>query len=226
MIGDLGLVVGTDRAGRVTAPGVRRAVFALATAVAVPVLLVGCGADEPTPTTGERVQVAGGEALVWGRGGPGVVLAHGASFDAASWEDQASEMAGSGLSVLAVEDLTADAVAGGVAYLRDERGARSVSLLGSSAGAAPVLEVATGDQPPAGVVLLSPAGGEVEELRAPTFVVLSEDEDLADDITALAEAAGTTDVLAVPGDAHGQGIFGTESGDDALDAIIEHLRGW
>lgn len=48
------------------------------------------------------------------------MLAHGAAFDAASWQDQAEAMADQGNSVLAVEDLTPEAMTAAVDRLRGE----------------------------------------------------------------------------------------------------------
>jgi pimeloyl-ACP methyl ester carboxylesterase len=42
-------------------------------------------------------------ADLYGRGERGVVLAHGARFDKASWKDQAEQLAGAGFRVAAVE---------------------------------------------------------------------------------------------------------------------------
>ena len=60
------------------------------------------GEQEPA---GERVEVGGNEALVWGEGRHGVVLAHGAVFSAASWEPQATRIAQEGMVAIAVEDI-------------------------------------------------------------------------------------------------------------------------
>lgn len=201
----------------------RRTALVLATA-----LLAGCGlGDEPTPTTGEEVSAGGSSVLVWGDGDRGVVLAHGASFDAASWEEQARAMAGRGLTVAAVEDLSAKAIVDAVGYLTAERGVSTVGLVGSSAGATPVVEAAAADPTLAdGIVLLSPAGGDVEALGSiPSLFVYSEGEELANQVAAMADAAPGPDVevLVVPGDAHAQGIFRTDQADEVLDAVIDRL---
>ena len=84
----------------------------------------------------ESVEVAGGEALLWGEGDRGAVLAHGAAYDAASWREQAERLAGNGVAALAVEDTSARSVAEAAGYLREERGVRDVTLIGASAGTA------------------------------------------------------------------------------------------
>jgi hypothetical protein len=50
------------------------------------------------------VEVGETEALVWSEGDYGVVMAHGAAYDAASWEEQARRISGEGMIALAVED--------------------------------------------------------------------------------------------------------------------------
>ncbi len=58
-------------------------------------------------TTGGSSGEASAESgdLTWGDGPYGVVLAHGASFDAASWEEQAVRIADQGATVIAVESI-------------------------------------------------------------------------------------------------------------------------
>ena len=56
------------------------------------------------------MDIGGGEALVWGEGRYGVVLAHGIVFDAASWEPQAARIAQAGMVALAVEDIAPESL--------------------------------------------------------------------------------------------------------------------
>src|SRR5215471_135130 len=92
----------------------------------------------------------GGEiyADVYGAGTRGVVLAHGARFDKASWKTQATELANAGFHVVAIDfrgygkskagpnakagwdDLYMDVLAA-VRYLR-QNGATSVAVVGAS----------------------------------------------------------------------------------------------
>jgi len=188
--------------------------------------VLGCsGGRESGPTTAETVTSGGSTVLVWGEGETGVVLAHGASYDAASWEDQARAMGDQGLAVAAVEDLSADAVADAVGFLRAERGSTKVTLVGSSAGAAPVIEAAGSDPEVAdGVVLLSPAGGDLGSVGpVPVLVLYSVDESYADGIESMLAAASGVDIETrpLPGDRHGQGIFNDDQGDVVIDAIVE-----
>jgi len=189
--------------------------------------LLGCGGGrESGPTTAETVTAGGSTALVWGEGENGVVLAHGASYDAASWDEQARTMEDQGLAVAAVEDLSAGAVADAAGFLRADRGSTQVTLVGSSAGAAPVIEAVGSDSANAdGVVLLSPAGGDLAPVGpVPVLVLYSEDESSAEGIESLIAAAAGVDVeiRPLPGDRHGQGIFDGDQGEVVVDAIVEY----
>lgn len=189
----------------------------------------GCvGGDGGSEARGAELTTLGGtEALVWGEGDYGVVLAHGASYDAASWEPQAKEMARHGLVVLAVEDTSAESVATAAEYLKEERAARGVALVGSSAGTSGVLEAAEAHpELPDQLIILS-GSGDVSGLGAyPKLFVASEGEGLAEEARRMAEESSGThnEALIVAGDAHAQGIFETDEGDKLMDALVERLR--
>jgi len=194
--------------------------------VLVAVSVLGCSrGHESGPTTAETVTPGGSTVLVWGNGRQGVVLAHGASYDAASWEDQARVMADQGIAVAAVEELSAAAVADAAGFLRAE-GSTKVTLVGSSAGAASVIEAAGSDPAVAdGLVLLSPAGGDLGSVDSvPVLVLYSQDESYADGVESMVAAASGVDVeaRALPGDRHGQGIFNGDQADAVVDAIVEY----
>ena len=227
-----------------SSPGQFRARAALTAAVLV--ALVGCSADGDGPApgvasseanpddgveggdgSGQRVEVGPADALVWGEGDYGVVLVHGAAFDAASWELQAVQFAGEGMAVLAVEDTSTESLVAAVDYLKAERGAQEVALLGASAGGAAVIDAAV-DNPDSydQLVLLSPAGGDVAALSdGPKLFIYSQDEGAAGSIEQLiANAAGQdNEVLAVEGSAHAQAIFETSAGAEVIDAILSRL---
>ena len=189
-------------------------------------LLSGCGDDAAAPgTTGEPASVGGSDVLTWGDGDYGVVLAHGAAFDAASWEDQAPAIAEQGATVVAVEDISTDGILAAVQQLRDS-GIERVALVGGSAGADAILRLAA-EQPdlPDQLVLLSP-NTVVEGLGdEPKLLVASEDEPGADVPQQLADASPGDDneVLLVPGSAHAQNVFDTDQGDAVLAAVLERL---
>ena len=204
------------------------------------ILLAGCGG--PGGQTGggdgssdgpgaagshEAVEVAGGEALLWGEGDRGAGLAHGAAYDAASWREQAERLAGNGVAALAVEDTSARSVAEAAGYLREERGVRNVTLIGASAGTDGVLGAA--EENPGlvdGVILLS-GTGEVSGLgEYPKLFVASEGEGLAEEVRRMAESApgSRNEALILPGDAHAQAIFETDQGGRLMRAILARIK--
>jgi pimeloyl-ACP methyl ester carboxylesterase len=111
--------------------------------------VTGCGASAgadggklESNTSGEQVSVGETDAIVWGKGDKGTVLAHGAAYDAASWEEQGQELAENGVVALAVEDTSPENLRSAVDYLEKEYGVESVTFVGASAGAGSVLEAA------------------------------------------------------------------------------------
>lgn len=175
---------------------------------------------------GTRVDVGGDEALVWGEGTYGVVLAHGAAFDAASWEPQATRIAEAGMVVIAVENIDPSAIVAAADFLRDERGATDVAFVGGSAGTAGIMEaVAAGDGDPDQLILLSP-NSVVDGLGTePKLFIASEDEPVADVSTEMADTAEGDDneAIILPGSAHAQNIFDSDQGEKTVQAILDRL---
>lgn len=222
-------------------PFLSRVLFPISLVVLAAAILAGCGggsgessgdtggassSGSGSTSDGERVTVGGTEALVWGDGNRGVVLSHGAAYDAASWSTQAEKIAENDATVLAVEDASAESIKAGADYLKDERGVQSVSLVGASAGSAGVLDV--GRQSPdevAQIILLS-GTGEVSGLGDfPKLFTASEGEGLAEQVRQMAqEAPGDAEALIVGGDAHAQAIFDSSQGERLLKAINERIR--
>ncbi|MDQ3303099.1 MAG: alpha/beta hydrolase [Actinomycetota bacterium] len=204
------------------------------------IFLAGCGGPEGqtgggdgssngsgAADSGESVEVAGGEALVWGEGDRGAVLAHGAAYDAASWREQAERLAGNGVAALAVEDTSAQSIAEATGYLKEERGVRDVTLIGASAGTSGVLGAAEEDPGLADGVILLSGTGDVSGLgEYPKLFVASEGEGLAGEVRDMAEEApgSRNDVLILQGDAHAQAIFETDQGDKLMRVILERLK--
>ena len=211
--------------------------------LAAAALLAGCGgsggsageADDGTEASGgssassdgERLTVGSTEALVWGEGDRGVVLAHGAAYDAASWSVQAKKIAQSGATVLAVEDTSAESIQAASEHLRDERGAQSVSLIGASAGSAGVLGAGSQKSAKVAQIILLSGTGDVAGLgEYPKLFTASEGEGLAGQVRQMAEEApgNSNEALILGGDAHAQAIFETPQGDRLLQAITERVR--
>jgi len=197
---------------------VLRAALPLATAL---VFVAACGAS----TTGEEIDIAGSPALTWGDGSYGVVLAHGASFDAASWEEQATAIAEQDATVVAVEDISPGAIAAAVRMLRDD-GIDDVALVGGSAGADAILRLATTEPDLADqLVLLSPNSTVAGLGGQPKLFIASEDEPLADVAHRLADSAPgeDNDVVLLAGSAHAQGIFDSDEADRTMRLILRRL---
>ena len=172
--------------------------------------------------------MAGGEAVVWGEGDRGAVLAHGAAYDAASWREQAERLAGSGVVALAVEDTSTQSVAEAAGYLKEERGVRDVTLIGASAGTGGVLGAAEEDPGLADGVILLSGTGEVSGLgEYPKLFVASEGEGLAGTVRTMAEEApgSRNEALILPGDAHAQAIVASDQGEKLMRTILERLEG-
>ncbi len=195
-------------------------------------VLAGCSSTQTpgdsagsSPADATRGQVGGNDSLRWGDGARGVVLAHGAAFDAASWSEQAPLIADQGFTVVAVEDISPDAIESAVKALQSE-GIEDVALVGGSAGADAILQLAS-DQPnlPAQLILLSP-NSVVDGLgEEPKLFIASEDESVADVSTQLADAGPGSDNMAVllPGSAHAQNIFDTDQGETVVGLILDRL---
>lgn len=156
-----------------------------------------------------------------------MVLAHGAAFDAASWETQATRIAEQGMVALAVEDIASERILTAGEYLKRERGVKDVALVGGSAGADAVLEAAS-QQPgfPDQLILLS-ANQKVEGLGPePKLFIASEGEPVAGVSRELAEKApgDENEARILPGDAHAQNLFDTDQGEKVTRAILERLE--
>jgi pimeloyl-ACP methyl ester carboxylesterase len=188
----------------------------------------GCmGGGDSAASGAEYTTVRGTEALVWGEGNYGVVLAHGASYDAASWEPQAKEIARNGMVALAVEDISGESVASAAEYLKEKRTPRGVALVGSSAGTSGVLEAAESHPKLPDQLIILSGTGDVSRLGAyPKLFVASEGEGLAEEAHRMAEESRGTqnETLIVAGDAHAQAIFRTAEGKKLMDAMLQRLR--
>lgn len=187
-------------------------------------LAAGCGAAEERAPEGS---VGGSEVIVWGEGDYGVVLSHGAAYDAASWEEQAAEISSEGFIVLVVEDTSAESITAAAEYLMDERGVEDVALVGASAGTSGVFGAAEENLDLAEQIMVLSGSGDVSDLGdSPKLFVASEGEGLAETARRMAEAApgDENEALLLPGDAHAQAIFDTGQGDRLLAAMIERLK--
>jgi len=202
--------------------------------LAVALFVAGCGASggsaggEPeSDTSGSWVSVGDTWGIAWGEGNRGVVLAHGAAYDAASWESQGQALEENGIVALAVEDVSPGSLRLAIDYLKEEYDVESVALVGASAGAGPVLEVAEEDPEEIGQIMLLSGTGDVSGLGDyPKLFVASEGEEISERMRRMAEEApgDRNEALILPGSAHAQAIFRTEEGDRLMQTILERLE--
>ncbi|WP_200918934.1 alpha/beta fold hydrolase [Nocardioides sp. Leaf285] len=204
-----------------------------AVAPVVVLALTSCGRAPQTAgsasaggSSGQTIVVADAPALRWGEGDYGVVLAHGAAFDAASWEEQAVAIADQGASVIAVEDIDPDAIRDAVEQLQGE-GVADVALVGASAGADAILDLASQDPELADQLILLSPNATVEGLgEEPKLFVASKDEPVAHVSTESAESSPGEEnaVMILPGSAHAQNIFATDQAGPVLDSMLQRLK--
>lgn len=186
-------------------------------------ILTGCSLG--SSSSGDDREAGANGDLTWGSGDYGVVLAHGAAFDAASWDDQATAIAAQGATVIAVEDISADGILAAVDSLQ-RSGIADVALVGGSAGADAILRVAAerpdlADQ----LVLISPNTVVTGLGTEPKLFVASKGEPGAGIPQQLRAASPGQDnrVVLLPGDAHAQNIFDTDQSGALLDLLLQRL---
>jgi pimeloyl-ACP methyl ester carboxylesterase len=183
---------------------------------------------EFTTSPGERVEIGGTEALVWGEGDYGVVMAHGASYDATSWDEQGQKISRKGMVALAPENTSPENLLASVRYLKGERGVQGVALMGGSAGGNAVLRATKQNPEAADQLIILSASGDVSGLgsKPKLFVASAEEGGFAEEARRMArEAPGDQNkALILPGDAHAQAIFQTEEGGLLMQAILERLE--
>jgi len=180
-----------------------------------------CGSD----TTGEEIDISGATALRWGDGSYGVVLAHGASRDAASWEEQATAIADQGATVIAVEDIVPQVIGDALRQLQED-GIEDVALVGGSAGADAILRLSAGEPDLADQLILLSPNSLVEGLGdQPKLFIASKGESVADVSRRLAASVPGEDneLVLLPGSAHAQGIFESDEGERTTTLILDRL---
>ncbi|MGO4881003.1 MAG: alpha/beta hydrolase [Bryobacteraceae bacterium] len=182
-------------------------------------------------------------ADLYGTGDRGVVLAHGAKFDKASWAKQADVLANAGFRVLAIDfrgygqsrggDRSApgsgekyEDVLAAVRYLK-ENGAKTVSVIGASMGGGATANASIHARPGEidRLILLAPVPvAEPERLNGPKLFVVSRGDGLAAKVREQFEKAPEPkELLILDGSAHAQFLFQTEQGERLMKRILEFL---
>ncbi len=177
---------------------------------------------------GDRITIdRAGEALVWGKGKSAVLLAHGAAFDAASWQPQAARIARAGNLVVSLEDIAPESILAAVGFLREDRSAASVALIGASAGADASLQALAMDPGAVDQLITLSVNSTADDLGdEPKLFIASEAEPVADlstELAASSEGSGN-EALILPGSAHAQAIFDGDQADRAISAIFDRLE--
>ena len=189
-------------------------------------------------------------ADLYGKGGRGVVLAHGGRFTKESWEKQARTLAKAGFRVLAIdfrgrgrsrggaqaqsrdEGVRFDVLAA-VRYLR-QTGAKTVSVVGASfgGGAAAEASVEAGPGEIDRLILLAHSPiDEPEKMKGRKLFILSRDDFSGDNrIPRLPKirdqyerAPGPKEMVLLEGSAHAQSIFETGQGERLMREILRFI---
>ncbi len=214
--------------------------------VAVLVALVGCAGPEPVSFPTEDGGVV--HADLFGRGGRGVVLAHGGRFTKESWATQAETLARAGFRTLAIdfrgrgqsrggpqptsaEDVHFDVLAA-VRYLR-ATGAATVSVIGASfgGGAAAQAAVEAGEGEIDRLVLLAASAiDEPERMKGRTLFITARDDTTGSGALRLPaiqdqydRAPGPKELVILDGAAHAQYLFDTDQGERLMREILRFL---
>ncbi len=188
-------------------------------------------------------------ADVYGKGGRGVVLAHGGRFNKESWEPQARTLAKAGFRALAIDfrgygqsrgpgqsqplgaPLHFDVLAA-VRYLR-KTGAKTVSIVGGSMGGGAAADASIEAEPgeiDRLVLLAAWAGGPPEKLKGRKLFIVSRDDLGPGDKPRLPKireqyerAPDPKELLILDGSAHAQFIFATDQGERLMREILRFL---
>ncbi len=185
----------------------------------------------------------------YGEGDRGLVLAHGARFNKASWEKQARQLAAAGFRVLAIDfrgygqskgpgqaqplaaPLHFDVLAA-VRYLRTT-GAKTVSVVGASMGGGAAAEASIRSQPgeiDRLVLLAAWASGPPEKLKGRKLFIVSRDDTRGDGVVRLVKireqyekALDPKELVILEGSAHAQFVFETDQGERLMREILRFL---
>lgn len=172
----------------------------------------------------ELEDISGVEGILWASDSDvGVILAHGAIYDANSWQAQGQQFANENIVAFAVEDTNKDELITAANRLKDEIGVEKVVLVGASAGGASSIKAVKEDETVFDkVILLSPVGDATEIEGIPVFVIFSAEEGYE---YLEASEAGNIRILKIPGSAHAQALFkDDEKSERVMEAMIDFIN--
>ena len=184
-------------------------------------------------------------ADLYGTSVRGVVLAHGARFDKASWSKEATEIAEAGFRVLAIDfrgygqshggpnakpgmdEMYMDVLAA-VRYLR-EHGATSVAVIGASMGGGASANAVVHGRPGEidRLVLLSPAPIEApERVTGPKLIITAADDPITPKVREqYAKEPDPKRLEVLDGSAHAQFLFRTPHRHRIMEEFVSFLGG-
>jgi dienelactone hydrolase len=189
-------------------------------------------------------------ATLYGKGGRGVVLAHGGRFNKESWEKQARVLAKAGFRVLAIDFRGRGQSHGGaqtqprdegacfdvlaaIRYLR-QTGAKTISVVGASFGggaaAEASVEAAPGEIDRLVLLAHSPID-KPEQMKGRKLFILSREDFSGDNkIPRLPKirdqyerASGPKELVILEGSAHAQFIFESGQGERLMRELLRFL---
>lgn len=177
-------------------------------------------------------------ADIYGSGDRGLVLAHGARFDKASWKGQAQKFAEAGYHVVAIDfrgygkshgpdkaHLYEDVLAA-VQYLRGQ-GAKTVAVLGGSMGGGAAANAVV--EGPAGaidrLVLLAHAPiQKPEKITGPKLFIAAQGDPITARVKEQYEnAPQPKELVLLDGSAHAQFLFTTDQSERLMREILRFL---
>jgi len=187
-------------------------------------------------------------ADIYGKGGRGVVLAHGGRFHKESWEKQARVLAANGFRVLAFDfrgfgqsrgpgqsDLYSAPVQldvlAAVRYLKNS-GAKTVSVVGGSFGGGAAADAAIQANPgeiDRVVLLAAEPGAQPEKLKGRKLEIIARDDASGDGPrlpgiqAAWKKVPEPKELIILEGSAHAQFLFQTDQGERVMREILRFL---
>lgn len=186
----------------------------------------GCGDEGEAVIAAEEITVDGVDALLWGDGPYGVVIAHGAASEAGSWSPLAARIAAEDATVLAVEQVTSDSLLQAAEHLIDELGIAEVAFVGASRGADEILELASNRPSFANQLILISPNRTVDMLdESPMLFVAADGDRSAAIVRQLAAVSPGVDdeVLIVPGSAHGRALLDFRENERLVDVVLARI---
>jgi hypothetical protein len=194
--------------------------------------------DESATRTLTFPSSAGDEvtATRWGDGDCAAVFLHGVGYGREDWAPQATAVAESGHTALALalnhddRESNVEATVGAVDYLKSERGVETVVLVGASAGANAVVKTdANTDLDVAGSFILAP--GRAADLGAglsgrKLFAVGEGDSQRFVETTERlhSDAPEPKELVMLDASEHAQGIFDTDAGERLQSLVVEFVN--